>query len=167
MEVQALKDGAAKMAIAQKKLGSMQQLKEDFAGVRSVADLFRLRAAEDAQRVAALRKVAGAWKPLTWAELAGLAEEAAWGLIALGVKPGDKVGVIGATRVEWTVADMGIAHAAAVSVPIYHSSIPEDIRYVLQNCGAAVVVVEDDTQMRKLREMRARLPGLRNVVLLE
>jgi len=71
MEVQALKDGAAKMAIAQKKLGSMQQLKEDFAGVRSVADLFRLRAVEDAQRVAALRKVAGAWKPLTWGSWPG------------------------------------------------------------------------------------------------
>ena len=62
------------MAIAQKKIGSMQQLKEDFAAVRSVADLFRLRAASDPQRVAAVRKISGVWKPLTWAELAGSAE---------------------------------------------------------------------------------------------
>ncbi|HWE24066.1 MAG TPA: long-chain fatty acid--CoA ligase [Myxococcales bacterium] len=154
------------MAIAQK-MGSMQQLKEDFAAVRSVADLLRLRGSSDPQRVAALRKVAGAWKPLTWAELAGLAEEAAWGLIALGVKPADKVAIIGNTRVEWTVTDMGIAHAAAVSVPIYHSSIPEDVRYILQNCAAAVAVVEDGKQLAKLREIRAQVPALRIVVLIE
>jgi long-chain acyl-CoA synthetase len=126
-----------------------------------------LRAVGDAQRVAALHKVAGAWKEMRWAELAALAEEAAWGLIALGAKPGEKVSLIGATRVEWTVADLGIAHAAAVSVPVYHSSIPDDIRYILQNCGASLVVVEDDKQLRKLREIRAHLPAIRNVVLLE
>ena len=155
------------MAIAQKKIGSMQQLKEDFASVRSVADLFRLRARTDAQRVAALHKAAGAWKPMTWAELAALAEEAAWGLIALGAKARDNVSLIGATRIEWTVADLGIAHAGAVSVPIYHSSMPDDIRYILQNCGASLVFVEDDKQLRKLREIRAQLPAIRNVVLLE
>src|SRR5438874_8504270 len=155
------------MAIAQKKIGSMQQLKEDFASVRSVADLFRLRARGDAQRVAALHKISGAWKPLTWAELAAVAEEAAWGLIALGVKPADKVSLIGSTRVEWTVADLGIAHVAAVSVPIYHSNTADEIRFIVQNSGASLVFAEDDKQLRKLREVRAQLPAVRNVVLLE
>src|SRR5438874_771758 len=155
------------MAIAQKKIGSMQQLKEDFASVRSVADLFRLRARGDAQRVAALHKISCAWKPLTWAELAALAEDAAWGLIALGVKPGEKVSLIGATRVEWTVADLGIAHVAAVSVPIYHSNTPEEIRFIVQNSGAVLVFAEDDKQLRKLREVRGQLPAVRTVVLLE
>src|SRR5438477_2033887 len=155
------------MAIAQKKIGSMQQLKEDFASVRSVADLFRLRARGDAQRVAALHKISGAWKPLPWAHLAALAEDAAWGLIALGVKPGEKVSLIGATRVEWTVADLGIAHVAAVSVPIYHSNTADEIRFIVQNSGASLVFAEDDKQLRKLREVRAQLPAVRNVVLLE
>jgi long-chain acyl-CoA synthetase len=155
------------MAIAQKKLSSMQQLKEEFAGVRSVAGLFRLRASGDPQRVAALRKVEGAWKPLTWAELSSLAEDAAWGFIALGAKPGDKVSLIGSTRVEWTVADLGIAHAGAVTVPIYHSNTAEEIRFIVQNSGASLVVAEDDKQLRKLREVRGQLPAVRNVVLLE
>jgi len=80
------------MATAQKTMGSMQRLKEDFAAVRSVAGLFRLRASGDAHRVAARRKAEGAWKPLTWGELGGLAEEAAWGLIAVGVKAGASSG---------------------------------------------------------------------------
>ncbi len=155
------------MATAQKAMGSMQRLKEDFATVRSVAGLFRLRAAGDPQRVAALRKTGGGWKPLTWAELAGLGEEAAWGLIAAGVKPGDKVSLVGSTRVEWTVADLGIAHAGGVSVPIYHSNTAEEIRYIVQNSGATLVFVEDDKQLRKLREVRAQLPAVRCCVLLE
>ncbi len=53
------------MATAQKTMGSMQRLNEDFATVRSVAGLFRLRASGDAQRVAALRKTGGAWKSRT------------------------------------------------------------------------------------------------------
>jgi len=155
------------MATAQKTMGSMQRLKEDFASVRSVAGLFRLRAAGDPQRVAALHKTGGAWKPLTWAELAGLAEEAAWGLIAVGVKSGDKVSLVGSTRVEWTVADLGIAHAGAVSVPIYHSNTAEEIRYIVQNSGATLVFVEDDKQLRKLRDVRAQLPAVRCCVVLE
>jgi long-chain acyl-CoA synthetase len=155
------------MATAQKTMGSMQKLKEDFATVRSVAGLFRLRAAGEPQRVAALRKTGSGWKPLTWGELAALADDAAWGLIALGLKPGDKVSLVGATRVEWTVADLGIAQAGGVSVPIYHSNTAEEIRYVVQNCGAVLAVLEDDKQLRKLREVRAQLPAVRNCVLLE
>src|SRR5258708_3336128 len=146
------------MATAQKTIGSMQRLKEDFAAVRSVAGLFRLRATGDPQRIAALRKTGGAWKPLTWAELAGLAEEAAWGLIASGVKPGDKVSLVGSTRVEWTVADLGVAHAGAVSVPIYPSDTAEEICYAVQNSGAILVFIDDDKQLRQLPAIPTRPP---------
>jgi len=155
------------MATAQQTIRSMQSLKEDFATAGSVADLFRLRVARDPQRTAALRKAGGAWKPLTWAELAGAAEEAAWGLIASGVKAGDKVSLVGSTRVEWTVADLGIAHAGAVSVPIYPSDTAEEICYAVQNSGATLVFVDDEKQLRKLREIRDRLPAVRCCVLLE
>src|SRR5256886_14174183 len=128
------------MATAQQTIRSMQSLKEVFAPAGSVAGLFRLRVGRDPQRTAARRKTGGAWKPLAWAELAGAAEEAAWGLIASGVKAGDKVSLVGSTRVEWTVADLGIAHAAAVSVPIYHSNTAEEIRFVVQNSAGSLGV---------------------------
>src|SRR6266478_7121357 len=155
------------MATAQQTIRSMQSLKEDFATAGSVAGLFRLRVGRDPQRTAALRKAGGAWKPLTWAELAGAAEEAAWGLIASGVKAGDKVSLVGSTRVEWTVADLGVAHAGAVSVPIYPSDTAEEICYVVRNSGAILVFVDDEKQLRKLREIRDRLPAVRCCVLLE
>src|SRR5256886_15643709 len=105
------------MAPAQQTIRSMQSLKEDFATAGSVADLFRLRVARDPKRTATLRKAGGAWKPLTWAELAGAAEEAAWGLIPTGVKAGDKAWLVASSRVESAAVDLGIAPAAAGNAP--------------------------------------------------
>jgi long-chain acyl-CoA synthetase len=154
------------MATAPRTMGAFQK-KEELARIRSIADLFRSRAELDAQRTAAVRKVSGEWKPMTWAELIARAEEAAWGLIALGIQAGEKVSIIGATRVEWTVADMGIACAGAVSVPIYHSNTSEEIRFILDNSGAVAVFAEDARQLEKLQKTRASLPRVRRVILLE
>src|SRR5437764_5579405 len=63
--------------------------------------------------------------------------------------------------------DFGIAMAGAISVPIYHSSTAEEIRYILENSGAVVVVVEDEKQLAKVREGRSRLPRVRNVVVMD
>jgi long-chain acyl-CoA synthetase len=155
------------MAIAQKAFEGMQKQREELASIRSVAGLFRARASQDARRTAALRKKDGAWTPLTWGELSTQAEEVAAGLVALGVLSGDKVSIVSSTRVEWSVADFAIATVGAVSVPIYHSSTADEIRYILENSGAVVAIVEDEKQLAKLRDARERLPRVRNVVVMD
>jgi long-chain acyl-CoA synthetase len=155
------------MATAEKAFEGMQKQRAELASIQSVAGLFRSRASQDARRTAALRKKNGAWTPLTWGELSTQAGEVASGLVALGVLSGDKVSIVSSTRVEWSVADFGIASAGAVSVPIYHSSTADEIRYILENSGAVAVFVEDEKQLAKLRDARERLPRVRNVVVLE
>jgi long-chain acyl-CoA synthetase len=155
------------MATAERHVGAMQKQRDDLAGVQSMAQLFLRRAGTDAQRTAARRKVAGKWQDMSWAQLAGEAEEAAWGLIALEVKQGEMVSIIAGTRVEWTVADFGCALCGAVTVPIYQSNTPEECQFILDNSGAVLVFAEDQKQLAKLRQEKARLPKVRNVVLLE
>jgi long-chain acyl-CoA synthetase len=155
------------MATAQKTFEGMQKQHEELASIRSVGGLFRSRASQDARRTAALRKTNGAWTPLTWGELQSSADEVANGLVALGVQAGDKVSIISSTRVEWPMFDFGIALAGAVSVPVYHSSTAEEIRFILENSGAAVVVVEDQKQLAKVREARSRLPRVRHVLVID
>jgi long-chain acyl-CoA synthetase len=145
----------------------MQKQRNELANVNSVAQLFQQRAAQDAQRTAARRKVAGAWQDVSWAQLAQEGEETAWGLVALGVKKGEMVSIIANTRVEWTVADLGIAHAGAVGVPIYQSNTAEECRFILDNCGAVVVFVDDQKQLAKLNQEKARLEKIRHVVVLD
>ena len=155
------------MATAERHVGAMQKQRDELAGVNSMAQLFLHRAGTDAQRTAARRKVGGNWQDMSWAQLAAEAEETAWGLIALGVKQAEMVSIISSTRVEWTVADFGCALCGAITVPIYQSNTPEECRFILENSGAAVVFAEDARQLAKLRQEKARLPRLRNVVLFE
>ena len=155
------------MAIAETQLSSMQKAREGLAKVNSVADLFRSRLATDAQRSAARFKQNGAWKDVTWESLGAQAEEAAWGLIALGVKKGEMVALIGATRIEWTVCDLAVAFVGAVAVPIYHSNTAEEIQFILENCSAVAALVEDNKQLAKLSLLRAKIPRIASVVLME
>jgi long-chain acyl-CoA synthetase len=155
------------MATAESRLSAMQKQRSELANIQSVTQLFRYRAGIDAQRTAARRKVAGTWQDVTWAQLAKEAEEAAWGLIAIGVNRGEMVSILSNTRVEWTVADLGIAAASAVAVPIYQSNTPEECQFILENAGAVVLFVEDQKQLAKVRQQRGRLPKVHHLVLLE
>src|SRR5439155_1538897 len=155
------------MATAESHVSAMQQQRSEHANIQSVTQLFRQRAGIDAQRTAARRKVSGRWQDVTWAQLAKEAEETGWGLIAIGVKRGDMVSIIAGTRVEWTVADLGVAAAGAITVPIYQSNTPDECQFILENAGAVMVFVEDQKQLAKLRQLRGRLPKIHHLVLLE
>src|SRR5437763_9256098 len=109
-----------------------------FSSAQSVAQLFRMRAGVDGARAAARHKVKGAWQDVSWAQLAQESEEVAWGLIALGVKKGEMVSILAGTRVEWTVADMGVSLSGGIAVPIYQSNTPEECRCIFENSGAVV-----------------------------
>jgi long-chain acyl-CoA synthetase len=155
------------MATAESHVSAMQKQRSELANIQSVTQLFRQRAGIDAQRTAARRKVSGRWQDVTWAQLAKEGEETGWGLIAIGVKRGDMVSIIAGTRVEWTVADLGVSAAGAITVPIYQSNTPEECQFILENAGAVVLFVEDQKQLAKIHQQRARLPKIHRVVLLE
>src|SRR5213082_420442 len=155
------------MATAESHVSAMQKQRSELANIQSVAQLFRQRAGTDAQRTAARRKVAGRWLDVSWTQLARESEETAWGLISLGVKKGEMISILAGTRVEWTVADLGVALSGAVAVPIYQSNTPEECRFILENSGAAAVFADDQKQLAKLKAERARMPKLHHVILLE
>ncbi len=155
------------MATAESRLSAMAKMRGDLVNVTSVAQLFQQRVAQDGQRTAARRKVKGVWQEVSWTQLAQEGEEAGWGLAALGVKKGEMVSILGSTRVEWTVCDLGVAFAGAVAVPIYQSNTPEECQFILANSGAVVVFAEDQKQLGKLRQERAKLPRIHHVVLFE
>ncbi|HLK10636.1 MAG TPA: long-chain fatty acid--CoA ligase [Candidatus Binatia bacterium] len=134
---------------------------------RSVHALFRETASARPAAVAARHKVAGAWRDVTWAEMAATADRLTAGLMSLGVAPGDRVGLLSNTRLEWCLADLGIMGAAAVTVPIYQSNLAAECEYILRDADASVVLVEDGTQLAKLRRVRAGIPGVRTVVCLD
>jgi long-chain acyl-CoA synthetase len=109
------------------------------------------------------RRVGGAWTPVTWREFAGQVRDIAAGLIAAGIQPGDRVGLMSRTRFEWTLLDYAILTAGGVIVPIYPTSSLEQVEWILGDSGAVAVVVETGDHAEKIATARGRLPALTQV----
>jgi len=106
----------------------------------------------------------GQWVSQTYAEVGETVRRLALGLIELGIEKGDKVAIIGNTRLEWTLFDFAALSVGATVVPIYQTNSPEECQYVLENSDARAVIVEDDEQLAKIREVRERTPALEHVI---
>lgn len=124
--------------------------------------------AEKTPNAAAARyKQGGVWKDCTWKEMADRIRYVSDGLVAWGTKSGDRIAFLSSTRYEYPIADGGVLAAGAVAVPIYHSNTPAEVQYVLDNCGAKMVFVENELQLAKLRQIRGQLPALEKAILFE
>jgi long-chain acyl-CoA synthetase len=114
---------------------------------------------------AALRyKEGGSWRELSYAQFVRRARDLARGLIALGIKPGERVSILADTCPEWTIADAASFCAGAVVAPIYQTNSPEECEYVLRHSEARTVFCENATQLAKIEQIRGRCPALRHVV---
>jgi long-chain acyl-CoA synthetase len=123
-----------------------------------------LLAATDCRSGTALRVPRdGGFADTSFAELGNTAREIAAGLITVGVRPGDRVAILGSTRPEWTLADCGALCAGATVVPVYHTNSAEGCRYVLAHSEAKVLICEDAAQAEKIAGVRDQLPGLEHV----
>ncbi len=130
----------------------------------TLADLLP-RAAEMYADAPAIRYKDGEdWVSRSFSEVVETVRPLALGLADLGVEKGDKVSILGNTRPEWTYFDFAALSIGAVVVPIYQTNSPEECQYVLENSDAKVVIVEDDEQLEKIREVRDQLPKLEQVV---
>src|SRR3954449_5397971 len=109
----------------------------------------------------------GAWQDVTWKEFADQVAGVAKGLIASGVAAGDRVALQAKTRYEWPVIDFAIWTAGAVTVPIYETSSPDQVAWILSDSGATAVVVERDEHATAVESVRDRAPDLRAVYVID
>ncbi|KRD17193.1 long-chain fatty acid--CoA ligase [Mycobacterium sp. Root265] len=122
---------------------------------------------EDPDHVIFQRLVDGAWTDVTCAQAAAQIRSAALGLIAHGVQAGDRVAILSATRYEWPIIDFAILSIGAVTVPIYETSAPEQIRHVLNDSGAVLVIAETDAHADRVEQLTDQLPEVRAVLRIE
>jgi long-chain acyl-CoA synthetase len=121
----------------------------DLQPARTVAESVFVAAQADPDRVALRYKADGQWRDETVAELAGRVRALTAGLIASGVRPGERVCILGDTRPEWTYLSLALLAAGAVVVPIYPSSSVEDCAWVLRDSGATRVFCDAEHQRAK------------------
>jgi long-chain acyl-CoA synthetase len=134
---------------------------------RSIPAMYQQLVAEWPHQVNVLRRVAGEWVGTTVAGGSQHVRDLALGLRDLGVGPGDRVGIVANTRPEWGQIDQSILHLGAVTVGIYPTLLADEVAYLLEHAGIEVLFVEDADQLAKVEGIRAQVPALRELVLLD
>ncbi|MET9499032.1 AMP-dependent synthetase/ligase [Streptomyces sp. NPDC006552] len=102
---------------------------------------------------------AGEWQPVTAAAFAREVTAAAKGLIAAGLRPGGRVALMSRTRYEWQVLDFAIWAAGGQTVPIYATSSPEQIEWIVRDSGARLLIVENAANAEAAASGLAALPA--------
>jgi long-chain acyl-CoA synthetase len=133
----------------------------------TLARMFWHRVRTSGPQPAQLTRQAGQWRARTWAEVGEIVRELAIGLLALGLRPGDRVGLLSRTRAEWVQADFAILSAGATAVPIYPTFTAAQLAHIAGEVEARGLVVEDATQLVKVLEVRRALPTLEWIVVIE
>lgn len=108
----------------------------------------------------ALPTADGGWSDLTAAEFHRQVKALAKGFIAAGVQPGEKIGFMCKTRYEWTLVDFATWFAGAVLVPIYETSSPSQVQYILEDSEAHHMIVETADHFARYDEVAGDLPHI-------
>ena len=133
----------------------------------TVAKSFLLGVEARARRTAMREKEHGVWRTITWADWFTTVRDITYGLNALGFAPGDVASIIANTNVEWCYADMATLCAGGVSSGIYPTDSIKQVEYLLNDSGSKVVFVEDDEQLDKVLEARARCSKLERIIIFD
>ena len=131
---------------------------------RTAPDLWREAVRNAPATPAYLEEGPEGWSPVSWDEATARIDALARGLLAHGVRHGDRVAVISRTSVDWILLDWAIMSIGAVVVGLYPTSSAPECQYVLEHSEAVLAFAENEEQARKLVSVRGSLPALREIV---
>jgi long-chain acyl-CoA synthetase len=109
----------------------------------------------------------GRWTPISSGEFLTRTRNMAAGLYSLGVRRGDRVAILSESRPEWTLTDAGCMFAGAIDVPIYPTLMPSQVRYILKDSGARVLVVQNEKKFLEIRDLLAECPAVKDLIFFE
>ncbi|MCK0115680.1 AMP-binding protein [Isoptericola sp. S6320L] len=127
-------------------------------------DLLTRRVADDPDATIVERPAGDGWESLSSAAFDAQVVAVAKGLVAKGVQPGDPVGIMSHTRYEWTLLDFAAWAAGAVPVPVYETSSPEQVEWIVTDAGVTVLVAENAELAAVVHGIQGSAPTLREVL---
>lgn len=107
------------------------------------------------------------WTDVSAADYLEEVKALAKGFIAAGIEPGQRVGLMSKTRYEWALCDFALWFAGAVSVPIYESSAPSQIEWILSDSGASACIFENADLEKLFQTVKKSLPDVKKTWLIE
>jgi long-chain acyl-CoA synthetase len=112
-------------------------------------------------------KEAGQFKTISYRDFYEMVTQFGSGLLELGLKKGDHIGLISENRLEWIVCDMAIIGIGAVDVPASENSYSQDIAFKLQHSDSIAAVLEGEKVLTEFIKVSSELPNIKNIILLD
>ena len=131
---------------------------------RTIAQLWRNAVAAGRQGPAYLVETDDGWNEVSWADADERVRAYANGLLARGVRKGDNFALLARNSLDWALVDFALAQIGAVGIPVYASSAPRDVEYLLAHSEAVGIVCEDAEQLAKVEAATGELPALQHVL---
>jgi long-chain acyl-CoA synthetase len=133
----------------------------------SIAQLFAKRVKDTPDREAYRYPVGDQWRSLTWRQSGERVKAIAAGLLSMGLRREERVGLLANTRVDWLLADLGILSAGGATTTVYPSSTAEECAFILSDSDTRFAFVEDAKQLGKLASHRKEMPKLEKCILID
>ncbi|CAB4552423.1 MAG: AMP-binding protein [Actinobacteria bacterium] len=105
----------------------------------------------------------GTWRDVSSGDFLSEVQSLAKGLIAAGIKPGDAVALLAKTRYEWTMIDFAVWYAGGVVVPIYETSSPQQIEWILSDSDSVALFIENDEHLERVNKVKGNCPRLSQI----
>src|SRR5256884_5852991 len=140
---------------------------ESTALPETVPALFQHTAGQRPDAAALYFKAGARWVPINWKEYARAVSRLGNALVAEGLQPQDRVAVWSANRPEWQISDLAILHAGLVTVAIYQTLAPDQVKYLLSHSESKVLIVDERKFLDQVLQMRQELPALRRGIFIE
>ena len=115
------------------------------------------------QDAALVCKRDGVWKKFSIQEYIELTNNMSYGMLELGVKPGDKIGIVSSNRPEWNMLDFAAMQIGAVSIPIYPTISQDDYRHILNHAEMKMIFIEGKELRSKLKPILSEIKTLKEI----
>ena len=107
----------------------------------------------------------GAWHSISAADMLRRAKAIGMGLYSQGIRHGDRVAILSESCIEWVLTDQGCLFAGAVTVPIYPTLTPPQVRYILEDCAPKVLFVETREKFDEIRDVAQSCKSISDIVM--
>jgi long-chain acyl-CoA synthetase len=133
---------------------------------KTINDICALVGSRGDTTVAMEKLKGGEWKPISSQQMYGRVRAVVELLQSWGIQRGDRVALVSENRWEWPVIDFAVLALGAVDVPLYQTLTPEQMGYILRDCGAKAIFVSSRQQFGKLVQA-GDLPALAHVAVID
>jgi len=116
------------------------------------------------EEIAIREKEFGIWNEITWAQYNETVKHISLGLVSLGIKPGEALGMIGENRPEWIQFEIAAHAIGAMSLGIYQDSMNDEVAYLINYAETRVIMAEDEEQVDKLLDATEECPCVEHII---